>query len=149
MRFLHLLYFFFDLSHDLLYGFWYLYLCTIQRWVDPFFDLEQFHTKPPVEDELTIEAESDEEQRRIASEKVLSSMMPKWIEKEVADCKLCWLLYSALCLFICSLDWPSCLGHIEHCIKNRNKIQVHIFWITQNCFSFMSTDLKTIFYIYL
>ena len=58
----------------------------MQRWVDPFFDLEQFHTKGPVEDELTKEAESDEEERRIASERLLHDIMqPKWIEKEVLD----------------------------------------------------------------
>jgi hypothetical protein len=59
---------------------------NIQRWVDPFFDLEQFHTKGPVEDELTKEAESDEEERRIASERLLHDIMqPKWMEKEVLD----------------------------------------------------------------
>jgi hypothetical protein len=48
--------------------------------------LEQFHTKGPVEDELTKEAESDEEERRIASERLLHDIMqPKWMEKEVLD----------------------------------------------------------------
>ena len=57
-----------------------------QRWVDPFFDLEQFHTKEPVEDELSSEAQKEEEERRIASERMINDIMqPKWIEKEIQD----------------------------------------------------------------
>lgn len=70
-----------------------------QRWVDPFFDLEQFHTKPPVEDELMLEAEKDEELRRLASERVLSSMMPKWVEKEASDCESSALLSTSFSFF--------------------------------------------------
>jgi hypothetical protein len=56
--------------------------------VDPFFDLEQFHTKEPVEDELSVEAEKEEEERRIASERMINDIMqPKWIEKEILDGK--------------------------------------------------------------
>lgn len=50
--------------------------------------MEQFHTKEPVEDELTVEADKEEEQRRIASERLINDIMqPKWIEKEIQDGK--------------------------------------------------------------
>ena len=54
--------------------------------MDPFFDLEQFETKPPVESELQSESDKDEEERRVASERMLATIMkPNWIEKEILD----------------------------------------------------------------
>ena len=56
--------------------------------MDPFFDLEQFETKPPVESELQSESDKDEEERRVASERMLATIMkPNWIEKEILDGK--------------------------------------------------------------
>ena len=54
--------------------------------MDPFLDLEQFETKPPVESELQSESDKDEEERRVASERMLATIMrPNWIEKEILD----------------------------------------------------------------
>jgi hypothetical protein len=39
-----------------------------------------------VEDELSSEAQKEEEERRIASERMINDIMqPKWIEKEIQD----------------------------------------------------------------
>ena len=63
--------------------------------MDPFFDLEQFHTKDPVEEELSNEAASDEAVRREAAEQMLNNVMqPKWMEKDVLDGQC--ILFSSL-----------------------------------------------------
>ena len=58
-----------------------------QRWVDPFFNLEELHTKAPILDMvLAAEAAEEEEARRIASERVLLEVVkPEWLPIEEAD----------------------------------------------------------------
>ena len=58
-----------------------------QRWVDPYFNLEELHTKAPILDMiLAAEAAIEEEARRIASERVLLEVVkPEWLPVEEAE----------------------------------------------------------------
>ena len=55
-----------------------------ERWVDPFFDLEQLQMKEPIADAaLAAEAAVEEEERRLAAERMLAEVIkPAWIPKE-------------------------------------------------------------------
>jgi len=55
-----------------------------ERWVDPFFNLEELQMKEPIADAgLAAEAAAEEEQRRLAAERMLTDVIkPAWLPKE-------------------------------------------------------------------
>jgi hypothetical protein len=55
-----------------------------ERWVDPYFNLEQLTMKEAVSAELLPEAQAEEEKRRKAAEKMLKKMDPVWVAQEAA-----------------------------------------------------------------